>query len=233
MDSPPEVISHPAPVLASSPPAGWVRLDRLRAPQSAIESGPIKNPRMTPMMPVDPYVVQQASFRASLLVASCGFAGSDWEDLQQEMVLDVLRRSPKFDPARGDWRGFVHGVVRNHAAVLIKRERRRTAELHRQYQVNPEYSGVADPMALLHKRPLLAGVDALHLGLDIHRVVDGLPSHLQSLVVLLGQMPVKDVCRRTGKSRSRVYQMTRQIREAFLRAGFSPSPTKRSTEPAK
>ena len=77
------------------------------------------------MMPADPYIFQQASCRASLLVTSAGFRSDDWEDLKQEMVLDVLRRSPKFDPARGDWQGFVRGVVRNHAAVLVMRERRR------------------------------------------------------------------------------------------------------------
>jgi hypothetical protein len=58
-------------------------------------------------------------------------------------------------------------------------------------------------------------------------VIEGLPTKLQSLAVLLGQMPVQDVCRQTGKSRSRVYQMTRQIREAFVRAGFSPAYAKR------
>src|SRR5688572_21995222 len=78
------------------------------------------------MMPVDLYILQQASCRASLLVATAGFRSDDWEDLRQEMVLDCLRRSPKFDPSRGDWQGFVRGVVRNHAAVLVIR-RHRTA----------------------------------------------------------------------------------------------------------
>ena len=55
------------------------------------------------MTPVDPYIFQQASCRASLLVAFAGFRPDDWEDLKQEMVLDVFRRSPKFDPARETW----------------------------------------------------------------------------------------------------------------------------------
>jgi hypothetical protein len=45
---------------------------------------------------------------------------------------------------------------------------------------------------------------------------------------MLGQMPVRDICRKTGKSRSRVYQLTRQIRDAFLLAGFSPASMRRS-----
>ena len=70
---------------------------------------------------VDPYILQQASCRASLLVATAGFCPDDWHDLRQELVLDCLRRSRKFDPARGDWQGFVRGIVRNCSSVLVTR----------------------------------------------------------------------------------------------------------------
>ncbi len=185
------------------------------------------------MMPVDPYIFKQASCRASLLVASAGFRSDDWEDLKQEMVLDVLRRSPKFDPARGDWQGFVRGVVRNHACVLVMRERRRAPEILSQDLMNREDASDADSLDILDKRPSSGVVDALHLSLDVRRVVESLPNQLQSLAVLLGQMPVKEVGKHTGKSRSRVYQMTRQIRDAFLRAGFSPSHVRHPSELVK
>ncbi|MEP7365801.1 MAG: hypothetical protein ABI972_21310 [Acidobacteriota bacterium] len=175
------------------------------------------------MMPVDPYIFHQACCRASRLVASAGFRSDDWEDLKQEMVLDVLRRSPKFDPARGDWQGFVRGVVRNHAAVLVMRERRRAPELLIEDMMIREDAGEGDSLDILDRRPSAGVVDALHLSIDVRGVVESLPPQLQSLAVVLGQMPVKDVCQHAGKSRSRVYQMTRQIREAFVRAGFSPS----------
>ena len=176
-------------------------------------------------MTADPYVFQQASCRASLLVAS-GFRSDDWEDLKQEMILDVLRRVPKFNPARGDWQGFVRGVVRNHGAVLVMRERRRAPEVLSEDLMNREDASAVDALDILDKRSREHVVDALHLSLDVRRVAESLPTQLQALAVLLGQMPVQDVCRHTGKSRSRVYQMTRQIREAFLKAGFLPSSAK-------
>jgi RNA polymerase sigma-70 factor (ECF subfamily) len=185
------------------------------------------------MMQADHYIFEQASCLASLLVASAGFRSDDWEDLKQEIVLDVLRRSPKFDPARGDWPGFVRGVVRSHAAVLVMRERRRAPEILSQDLMNREDASDADSLDILDKRPSSGGVDALHLSLDVRRVVESLPNQLRSLAVLLSQMPVKEAGRHTGKSRSRVYQMTRQIREAFLKAGYSPSYAKRPSEPAK
>lgn len=179
------------------------------------------------------YLLRRAACQASLLVATAGFASGDWEDLRQEMVLDCLRRSPKFDPSRGVWQGFVRGVVRNHAAVLVMRERRRAPEILSDDLMNREDASDADSLDVLDKRTSSSVVDGLHLSLDVRQVVESLPAHLQSLAVLLVQMPIQDVCRHTGKSRSRVYQMTREIREAFVRAGVSPAHATRPSERVK
>jgi len=175
------------------------------------------------MTPVDAYIAQQASCRARLLVATAGFKSDDWEDLRQEMVLDCLRRSPKFDPSRGDWQGFVRGVVRNHAIVLVTR-RHRTAQrdiLADDLSFKETRAG-DDPIDILDGVHRCEFEAALHMAIDVGRVLDGLPPQLQTLALLLGELPVLEVCAKTGKSRSRVYQMTRQLREAFVRAGFRP-----------
>jgi len=180
------------------------------------------------MMAVDPYVTEQAACRASLLVASAGFKPDDWDDLHQEIVLDCLRRTPKFDAERGDWQGFVRGVTRNCATVLVMRERRRAPEILSEDLPTSEAIGDADMLDLLDSRPSPRSVCALDVSLDVRRVIEGLPRHLQLLAEMLGQMPVQDVCRRLGKSRSRVYQMTRQLRDAFVRAGFQPCRPRKS-----
>jgi hypothetical protein len=46
-------------------------------------------------------------------------------------------------------------------------------------------------------------------------------SQLQSLELPLGELPTLEAGAKTGRSGSRVYQMTRQWRDAFLRAEFS------------
>ena len=174
------------------------------------------------MTPVDAFALRQASCRARLLAASGGFRRDEWEDLRQEMLLDLLRRVPKFDATRGDWQGFVRGVTRNHSTVLVTRHRRRAREVLGEDLVDREESGGGDPMATLQKHRCSYAVAELNLRLDVHRVVAGLPPRLRRLALLLAQMPVKDVCERMGKSRSRVYQMTLQIREAFVGAGLAP-----------
>jgi len=179
------------------------------------------------MTVIDPYVAEQAACRASLLVASAGFRPDDWDDLHQEIVLDCLRRAPKFDAERGDWPGFVRGVTRNCAAVLVVRQRRRAAVILGEDLMSSEASD-GDSLDILDKRPCSCAVDALDLSLDVRRVIESLPAQLQLLAVLIGQMPIRDVCRRLGKSRSRVYQMTRQLRDAFVRAGFQPCRPRKS-----
>jgi DNA-directed RNA polymerase specialized sigma24 family protein len=60
----------------------------------------------------------------------------------------------------------------------------------------------------------------LQTRIDVHRVLTGLPPRLRALALLLSELSVLEVCARMGKSRSRVYQMTQQLREAFRRAGY-------------
>jgi RNA polymerase sigma-70 factor (ECF subfamily) len=167
------------------------------------------------------FAIRQASIRASLLVATAGFRSDDWEDLRQEMILDCLRRSPKFDPSRGDWQGFVRGVIRNHATVLVTRRHR---SLQREvlaedlsYKEPRTADDRADHLGAGHKHEIEPG---LQMSIDVQRVLSGLPPQLQNLARLLSESPMLEAGAKTGKSRSRVYQMTRQLRDAFVRAGF-------------
>lgn len=175
------------------------------------------------MTTVDPYILQQASCRASLLVATAGFRTDDWEDLRQEMVLDCLRRSPKFDPSRGDWQGFIRGVVRNHATVLATRRHRSVQREVLAEDLPPGEVETADdtisPVGVGRKHEIEAG---LQMSIDVQSVLNGLPPQLQNLALLLSELPMLEAGAKTGKSRSRVYQMTRQLRDAFARAGLRP-----------
>jgi DNA-directed RNA polymerase specialized sigma24 family protein len=174
-------------------------------------------------MTVDPYVVQQATYRANRLVATSRFNADEREDLRQEMIVDCLRRSSKFDASRGHWPGFVRGVTKNHAAVLFARRSRIAQREVLAEDLWQRAIGIADER---EDRGDVSGEygseSALHLSIDVRRVLEELPPHLKKLAGLLAELPVSEACVQTGKSRSRVYQMTRQIRDAFVRAGIQP-----------
>ena len=157
------------------------------------------------MTTVDPFLIQQAEIRASRLVACSGFTRDDWEDLRQDLLLDYLERVPLFDSRRGEPRGFMFGVVRHRAAQLAAEQRRRVQAL-------ANNGGAARlRVAVNHD-----------LRLDVAAVVARLPEHLRMIAEMLSERTPREVANLTGKSRSRVYQMIAEIREAFKEAGVSP-----------
>ncbi len=174
----------------------------------------------------DPYILQQASCRASLLVASAGLSRDDWEDLRQEMVLDCLERTPRFDPQRGDWRAFVRGVIRNHSTVLASRELKRV-----RCESLPSASGGADgdgdpdgEGGLAVPEPASEDpTGALTLSADVQRVIESLPENLRTLAFELMELTVAEVATKRGRSTQWIYQLVKRLRQAFIRAGVTPS----------
>jgi len=170
-----------------------------------------------------PYLLQQTALRASLLQRSFGFRADDWDDLRQDLALDCLRRLPRFDDSRGDWRGFIRGVVRHHACVLASRQLRH-------WKLQP-IAGDGDTESqdglsggVEYAEPAADFRPALELGLDAERVLEGLPEDLRRLAECLSEMPIAAVRRETGLTLAQVNRRIRQIRAAFLAAGLAPAP---------
>jgi len=170
----------------------------------------------------DPYILQQASCRASAMVSGGGFSRDDWEDLRQELVLDCLQRVPRFNPLRGDWRAFVRGVIRNQSAALALRESRRM-----QCGALPSGGdgGDFDEDGIGSSAPEPASddpSDAMALSADVHRVVEALPPNLQTLASDLMGMSVSEVAAKRGTSPQWIYQTMKRLRKAFVAAGVTP-----------
>lgn len=165
-------------------------------------------------------IIEQASMRSRLLCTTAGFSPDEVEDVRQDLIVDLLRRSPKFDSARGDLDGFAYGVMQNHATVLIARRRRRVNhEILVGDLREPDSEDVDD---VLTKRAAADQFPALNEAIDVQRVLRTLPTRLQTLAMLLASMSITEVCAVTGKSRSRIFQLRREIRAAFVRAGLAP-----------
>lgn len=158
---------------------------------------------------VDPFVVRQAEIQASRMVGNYGFTRDDWGDLRQELLLEYVRRSPRFNSERGDHRGFTCGILRNRVAKLAARRSR--IESFEQPGPDAYWS-------------LLASHDGtkLDLRLDVEKVVSRLPIHLRILARELSEMDPADARRQAGRSRSRVHQWIGEIRAAFIGAGLAP-----------
>ena len=157
---------------------------------------------------VDPYVIRQASLCASHLVRRGRFTVDDWDDLRQDLILDYLERLPRFDRTRGDLRGFMFGVVRHRAAKIAVQQRRRA-------QLGDALLANGNSLC----RPHSVDYD---LRMDVQATVARLPEHLKVVALMLTDWSPSQVARFTGKSRSRIYQLIREIRRAFVDAGLTP-----------
>ena len=128
---------------------------------------------------------------------------------------------PRFDGARGNWKGFVHGVVRHHACVLASRQSHRRQFQPLEFEGGSELSDAsltvkADEPPAEDFRPLL------ELGLDTERVLASLPEDLQRIAWHLADMPISCVRQKTGLTLSQLNRRIRRIRAAFMAAGFVP-----------
>jgi RNA polymerase sigma-70 factor (ECF subfamily) len=169
----------------------------------------------------DMYVVNQASCRASLLVATAGFPRDEWEDLRQQIILDCLRRMPKFDASRGERAGFVRGVMRNEAAVLVRR-RWRTASREIRAAELTGLSGESSEVEAFETTLRHDPTRSFDISIDVRRILDQLPRRHRDVAYLVAELPVSDVCLAIGRSRSCVYEILRQIRGALIDAGIGP-----------
>jgi DNA-directed RNA polymerase specialized sigma24 family protein len=190
-------------------------------------------PATVPQTDFIPYLLQQTALRASLLQTSFGFAADDWDDLRQDLALDCLRRLSRFDAERGNWKGFVHGVVRNHACVLASKQVRRP-ELQCLAEDGDADGDFGEIVSRCDAHFLTVDdlCPALELSLDMRRVLDGLPEELRSVAQHLAEMPIYAVRQATGLSLAALNRKIARIRAAFVAAGLRPNrwPAKRGTQ---
>jgi RNA polymerase sigma-70 factor (ECF subfamily) len=163
-------------------------------------------------------VIEHASRRAKKLVASGAALAVDSEDLRQDLLVDFLRREPQFDPARGSWVGFLHGIMEHQSAVLFARSMRlRCREV------------LVDDFEQLEARIYPASISAdlaslIELKVDVQRVLTSLPEYLRDVAHFLSRFSVMETCARTDRSRSAAYKSIRKLRQAFVAAGVGVRP---------
>ena len=68
---------------------------------------------------IDEYAAKLIRYKARQLARRADFSESDQEDLEQEMVLDLLRRLPRYDPRRAQRNTLIARVVEHKIATLI------------------------------------------------------------------------------------------------------------------
>ena len=175
---------------------------------------------------VDAYAVIKIRYQARRLALSRALHPSDLEDLEQELMLDLLRRLPAFDPSKASRNSFIARLVENHAATLIKAAlagKRGAAIPHESLQATI-HEEAGDPIALGDTIPAEAGLwapsgrgwdEAIALRHDLAQAIRRLSPRLVSLCGRLATGTVTEVSRATGMSRPAIYDAIAKLRVAL------------------
>jgi len=178
-----------------------------------------------------PYAEKLIRVKARRLVGQAGFVRSDQEDIEQQLRLDLLRRLPKFDPARAPYEAFVTHVVKHCVASIIAARKAPLRDYRRQR------CSLNDPLKTPDGKPAERGDvldqdatrlrtgganrladEQINLRDDVRTVLAGLPPDLRSLCRRLMKRTPTEAAQETGVPRGTLYEAMEVLRRRFEKA---------------
>ena len=182
---------------------------------------------------IDPYAAGLIRFKARRLVGQAGFTASDREDIEQELILDLLRRRPKYNPKRAQRNTFIARVVEHRLATLIEAQKAGIRDYRRCRCSLNECFEDADGRSVERvdtfdqedyllrtggqSRP---SEELSALAIDVAAVLETLPPELRELCRRLKAETVTEISRDTGVPRGTIYESIKKLREIFKDAGL-------------
>jgi RNA polymerase sigma factor (sigma-70 family) len=176
---------------------------------------------------IDPDVLRLARAKSWQLAGKYGFRLYDAEDIQQELVLDYLRRLRSFKPNRCNRRTFAALVIRNRISTLIA-ERSASSRGYRacHIAIEPTDCPFSDLVltriafsALTDHREGIFPEERRVQQIDTTRVLEHLATPLRRICGLLMICDdISEVAYKAGISRATLYRRLVAIRAAFLQA---------------
>jgi RNA polymerase sigma-70 factor (ECF subfamily) len=151
---------------------------------------------------------------------------AEQEDLRQELLLDLLRRVPAYDAARGSLGAFAGTVLRRCAARIaarIMRERRATAgEIISIDAVRADGTRLGDTLSEADGLAAWQGQAASppERRIDIWSAVDRLDQGDRTLCAAVAHFTVDELVERRFGSRAGLYRRLQEVRLALTAYGL-------------
>lgn len=182
--------------------------------------------------------IKRIRYLASKLSRQNAVPGMDREDFEQDLVLDLLRRIGRHDPARASLETFAEHVIDNRVATLTRPCARLRAERQQvSIDIAPTGNGDEQTPGELSKESLTTAADAkpsdvedvLSLRIDIDRFIGKLSPALRLCAEIMGNGNVAEGASKAGLHRSTIYERLAQLRVEAAAVGLHeylrPSPT--------
>lgn len=182
---------------------------------------------------VFPEAVEVVRYWARHLTKHPAFTPADLEDLEQELMLDLLRRMPTFNPQRSSLASFASMVVSRRAYGLIEEANTAKSGGYGLQVVSLDTTAISDQQG--EKVMLLETIsDAQGLwfqhGPSWHEVIDTridfarflalLPQRLFALAMRLLRESAAEIARSLQLSQTAIHRAIRKIRSIADRCGF-------------
>lgn len=167
--------------------------------------------------------------KARQLAGKAGVTQSDVEDIEQDIRLDVLRRLPRFDPAKSNRHTFIAMVVRRCVASILERRRAEKRNFGlRPRSLNAPIRDAQGREVELHQtlagdagRPGRSEEELRDLRADVQSAVTSLPEHLRPWCKVFAELGIREASRELSVPRCRLQRFKAEIREAFEEAGLA------------
>ncbi len=181
---------------------------------------------------VDEYAVRLIKYKARQLVGRVGFTESDREDLEQDMMLDLLRRLPKYDPRRAQRNTFITRVVEHKTATIIESQKAGMRDYRLRCSLNDRFEdeegSSVERMETIDQEDYLRRTSKLarpawelrDLSLDVQRTIEKLPPELRELCKRLKTESITEISRDTGIPRGTIYESRKKLCAIFEDAGL-------------
>lgn len=182
---------------------------------------------------IDDFAARLIRRKARQLVGQAGFTRSDMDDIEQELVLKLLKHRSAYDPAQSHWHAFVTTVVERHTATILRNKRMEKRDHTRVCSLSII---VDDPINGPYELAQTIGRSELDRRLGLATRLDhDLAQLIQDLATVLADLPpawreacerlkndsISKVARDMGLPRSTLAYLLRCLRERFEAAGLA------------
>ncbi len=173
---------------------------------------------------LDEYAARLIRWKAKELVRRSDFRNWELEDIQQDLWFDLLRRAEGFNVERGTWKTYVNVIVNHQAASMVAARQAGKRKPPGPIVYLDEEVTDADGGPVLRSEKLLAEdflilphvlEDQRDLRIDMGRVYDRLPPDQQQMLDWLTTANISDISRATGRLRSSLHNLKRQLLRRF------------------
>ena len=171
-----------------------------------------------------PTFVRAARAEANRVIALGRFHAEDREDLEQELLLQLCRRSSALAPQDEHPSPFVRAIVRNRSTDLVRHELRECRDRRKLHFLAETEDAPTAPSV----EPLAVEFDP-GLRMDVDIVLGLLDPAKRRFASLLTELPLSGAASVVGVSRATGWRWKAEIRRLLQRYGLGPTrrrPTK-------